>query len=77
MTDYSDAHSRLGLGGEYIRKGLELRNNWYLSLTDEKRISVDGTLYKERVVPGWDAEIGYRFPQMPQLAVFVKAFNFI
>ena len=36
MTDYSDAHSRLGLGGEYFWKDFEFRNNWYMSITDEK-----------------------------------------
>ena len=30
MTDYSDAHSRLGLGGEYFVKDFEFRNNWYM-----------------------------------------------
>merc|ERR1711981_1117627 len=29
----------------------------------------------ERIVPGWDAEVGYRLPKYPQLGVFVKAFN--
>tara|TARA_Y100001968_G_C19384666_1_gene732216 strand:+ start:429 stop:1655 length:1227 start_codon:yes stop_codon:yes gene_type:complete len=75
MTDYSDAHSRLGLGGEYLRNGIELRNNWYMSMTQEKTVTVSGTEYKERVVPGWDVEAGYRFPKNPQLAVFARAFN--
>ena len=35
MTNYSDAHSRLGLGGEYFWKDFEFRNNWYMSITDE------------------------------------------
>ena len=43
MTDYSDSHSRLGLGGEYFWKDFEFRNNWYVSITDEKSINVDGT----------------------------------
>ena len=59
MTDYSDAHSRLGLGGEYFWKDFEFRNNWYMSITDEKDVTVDGNSYKERVVPGWDVEVGY------------------
>ena len=57
MTDYSDAHSRLGLGGEYFWKDFEFRNNWYMAITDEKDVTVDGTSYKERVVPGWDLEL--------------------
>ncbi len=31
MTDYSDAHSRLGLGGEYLWKDFEFRNNFYMA----------------------------------------------
>ena len=68
MTDYSNAHSRLGLGGEYFWKDFEFRNNWYMSITDEKDVTVKGVSYKERVVLGWDVELGYRFPNNPQLA---------
>ena len=75
MTDYSDAHSRLGLGGEYFWKDFELRNNWYMAITDEKDVTVKGTSYKERVVPGWDVELGYRLPNNPQFAFFVRGFN--
>ena len=75
MTDYSSAHSRLGLGGEYFWKNFELRNNYYIAITDKKNVTVDGTSYTERIVPGWDAEVGYRLPNYPQLGVFVKAFN--
>ena len=75
MTDYSDAHSRLGLGGEYFWKDFELRNNWYVSITDEKSVTIDGTSYSERVVPGWDVEVGYRLPNNPEIAFFVRGFN--
>jgi len=75
MTDYSDAHSRLGLGGEYFWKDFEFRNNYYMAITDEKDVTVKGTSYKERVVPGWDVELGYRLPNNPQLAFFVRGFN--
>ncbi len=75
MTDYSDAHSRLGLGGEYLWKDFEIRNNWYIAITDEKDVTVDGNSYKERVVPGWDVEVGYRLPSNPELAFFVRGFN--
>ncbi len=76
MTDYSSAHSRLGVGGEYFWKAFEVRNNYYMAITDEKEdITIDGTLYNERVVPGWDVELGYRLPSYPQLGVFVKTFN--
>jgi len=75
MTDYSDAHSRLGIGGEYFWKDFEFRNNWYMSITDEKTVTVDGTSYLERVVPGWDVEVGYRLPNNPEIAFFVRGFN--
>ena len=75
MTDYSDAHSRLGLGGEYLWKDFELRNNWYMAITDEKDVTLNGDSYKERVVDGWDVELGYRLPNNPQLAFFVRGFN--
>jgi len=75
MTDYSDAHSRLGLGGEYFWKDFEFRNNWYMSITDEKDVTIKGVSYKERVVPGWDLEVGYRLPNNPELAFFVRGFN--
>ena len=75
MTDYSDAHSRLGLGGEYFWKDFEFRNNWYMAITDEKDITIKGTSYKERVVDGWDVELGYRLPNNPELAFFVRGFN--
>tara|TARA_Y100001933_G_scaffold97159_1_gene97884 strand:- start:119 stop:1231 length:1113 start_codon:yes stop_codon:yes gene_type:complete len=75
MTDYSDAHSRLGLGGEYFWKDFEFRNNWYMAITDTKNVTVNGVSYGERVVPGWDVEVGYRLPNKPELAFFVRGFN--
>ena len=75
MTGYSDAHSRLGLGGEYLWKDFEFRNNWYMAITDEKDVTIKGTSYKERVVDGWDVELGYRLPNNPELAFFVRGFN--
>ena len=75
MTDYSDAHSRLGLGGEYFWKDFEFRNNWYMAITEEKDVTIKGDSYKERVVPGWDVELGYRLPNNPELAFFARGFN--
>ena len=75
MSDYSNAHSRLGLGGEYLWKDFEFRNNWYMAITDEKAVTVKGVNYKEKVVDGWDVEIGYRLPNNPELALFVRGFN--
>ncbi len=46
-----------------------------MSITDEKSITIDGTSYSERVVPGWDVEVGYRLPNNPEIALFVRGFN--
>ena len=75
MTDYSDAHSRLGLGGEYFWKDFEFRNNWYMAITDEKNILIKNVKFTEKVVDGWDVEIGYRLPKYPELAFIVRGFN--
>ena len=75
MTDYSSAHSRLGLGGEYFWKDFEFRNNYYIAITDQKTVTINGTEYTERIVPGWDVEVGYRLPNYPKLGVFLKGFN--
>jgi len=75
MTNYDDSHSRFGLGGEYLWKDLEFRNNWYMAMTDDKTVKISGTTYTERIVPGWDTSVGYRLPNNPELGVFVKAFN--
>ncbi len=74
-TDYSSAHSRIGLGGEYLWKDFEVRNNWYIAATGKKNITTGGTDYTERVVPGWDVEVGYRLPDYPELGIFVRGFN--
>ena len=75
MTSYSSSHSRLGFGGEYLWEDFELRNNWYMAMTQAKDITIEGTDYKERVVPGWDLEIGYRLPKNPEVAIFIRGFN--
>lgn len=75
MTSYT-SHSRFGVGAEVFYSDLELRNNWYIAGTGAKVISSDAlsTTY-ERVVPGWDVELGYRLPKYPQLGFFLKGFN--
>ena len=60
MTDYSTAHSRFGLKGEYIWKNFKLSNTYYIAMTNKKTMNIDGTEYTERIVPGWDAAVGYR-----------------
>ena len=44
--------------------------------TGRKTISqTSSTTTYERVVPGWDVELGYRLPDYPQLAFAVRAFR--
>ena len=74
-TNYSTPHTRWGVGAEGFWKGFELRNNWYIRGSSDKDITINGTNYTERVVPGWDFEMGYRIPSYPQLAMFIRGFN--
>ena len=46
-----------------------------MAITDKKNVIVKGVSYEERVVDGWDIELGYRLPNNPKLAFFVKGFN--
>ena len=74
-TDYSTPYTRWGVGAEGFWKGFELRNNWYIRGSGDKDITIGGINYTERVVPGWDLEMGYRIPSYPQLAMFIRGFN--
>ena len=74
ITPYNVSYSRWGIGAEGFWKTFELRNNWYISGTDTQEVNINGTAYYERVVPGWDVELGYRIPSYPQLGMFVRGF---
>ena len=74
-TNYSTSYSRFGVGGEIFWNTLSLRNNWYISGTGRKNISIQETDYYERVVPGWDLELGYRLPSNPNIAFFLRGFR--
>ena len=74
-TNYSTSHSRFGLGGELFWKTLSLTNNWYIAGTGTKTINTNNTDYYERVVPGWDFELGYRLPSNPNIAFFARGFR--
>ena len=75
ITPYDVSHSRFGLGGELFWKNLELRNNWYIAGTGPQDVTINSQEYVERVVPGWDFEIGYRLENLPELAVFARTFR--
>ena len=74
-TNYSKAHSRIGVGGELFWKTLSLTNNWYIAGTGKKTVNINNTDYYERVVPGWDIELGYRLPSNPNIAFFARGFR--
>ena len=74
-TNYSTSHSRFGLGGELFWKTLSFTNNWYIAGTGTKTINTNNTDYYERVVPGWDFELGYRLPSNPNIAFFARGFR--
>ena len=75
ITPYDVSHSRFGVGGELFWKNLELRNNWYIAGTGPQDVTINSQQYEERVVPGWDFEIGYRLENIPELAVFARTFR--
>ena len=75
ITPYDISHSRFGVGGELFWKDFELRNNWYIAGTGPQDVTINSQEYVERVVPGWDVEIGYRFEKLPELALFARTFR--
>lgn len=74
-TDYSTSYSRFGVGAELLWNALSLRNNWYIAGTGKETVKVYNTEYYERVVPGWDVELGYRLPSNPNVAFYVRGFR--
>lgn len=75
MTSYSSSYTRWGAGAEVWWEDFKLTNNWYISGTGVKDINVNGSALKERVVPGWDVGLKYRFPSSPNIAVGIRAFR--
>ena len=75
MTAYS-SHSRFGLGTEIWHKNFDLVNNWYFAGTKTKTIldNSSETIY-ERVVPGWDVKLTYRFAADSKLSTYVRGFR--
>ena len=69
------AYTRWGVGAEGFWKSFELRNNWYINGSGRKDVVINDIEYQEGVVPGWDVELGYRLPFYPQLAMYVRGFN--
>ena len=75
MTSYS-SHSRFGLGAEVWHKNFDVVNNWYFAGTKTKTISDTSTeTVYERVVPGWDVKLTYRFAADSKLSTYVRGFR--
>ena len=75
MTSYSSSYTRWGAGAEVWWDDFKLTNNWYIAGTGVKDININGSSLKERVVPGWDVGLKYRFPSSPNIAVGIRAFR--
>ena len=75
MKSYS-SHSRFGLGAEIWHKHFDIVNNWYFSGTKTKIISDNSTeTVYERVVPGWDAKLTYRFAADSNVSTYLRGFH--
>ena len=74
IAPYGVSYTRWGAGFEMFWQDFEFRNNWYISGSGVKDFTIDGVLYNERVVPGWDFEVGYRLPENPQAAIYLRTF---
>ena len=74
IAPYGVSYTRWGAGFEAFWQDFEFRNNWYISGSGVKDFAIDGVLYNERVVPGWDIEVGYRLPENQQTAIFLRTF---
>jgi len=75
MKSYS-SHSRFGLGAEIWHKHFDIVNNWYFSGTKTKTISDNSTeTVYERVVPGWDAKLTYRFAADSNISTYLRGFH--
>ena len=75
ITPYNISHSRFGVGGELFWKNLEFRNNWYIPGTGAQNLTINSVAFSERVVPGWDLELGYRLESLPELAFYARTFR--
>lgn len=71
-------HSRLGLGVDAKAENLNLAANYYhpLSGFKDSRRDASGVQYEERVLKGYDLELGYQLPFVSDLSVFAKGYQY-
>lgn len=69
-------HERVGLGTEYFFGVAEARANVYHGISGERVVGNDnGSPIFEKVVDGFDYEVGMPLPHMPYMKVFVQGFQ--
>lgn len=77
--DYQDLHKhyRTGVGLEALTKTWEFRTNSYIHLSPERTVadSTSATSY-EKVVDGFDAELGVPVPHLPWLKLFAQYYYY-
>lgn len=75
--DYQDDydHRQVGVGLEALGETLEARLNAYFGLSDAKLVDETSTYREyEKVVDGFDAELGSKIPQLPWAKIFAGGF---
>jgi methionine-rich copper-binding protein CopC len=71
-------HSRLGVGFDAKAQNLNFAANYYHPITDYRDSRRDelGNEYEERALRGYDLELGYNLPFLPELSVFGKGYQY-
>ncbi|MCB1532893.1 MAG: Ig-like domain-containing protein [Alphaproteobacteria bacterium] len=71
-------HSRMSIGADAKSKELNFATNYYIPLTGyrDSRTDSAGREYEERALEGFDVEIGYTPPMLPDLSVFGRGYNY-
>ena len=69
---FSENHSRQGVGAEAISSVFDIRGNYYDALSGTKETK-EGT---EQALDGWDTQLDYHLPGRHDVSLFVNAFKF-
>lgn len=71
-------HSRVSIGADAKAEDLNFAANYYIPLTRyrDSRTDASGNEYEERVLRGYDVELGYTLPFLPELSVFGKGYQY-
>jgi len=71
-------HERMSVGVDAAAQDLNFAANYYIPISDfvDGRTDSSGNQYEERALEGYDLELGYTLPHMPELSVFSKGYNY-